>query len=125
MKAKFRRPDLLLLLLLWIGNTAHGQAPGNDNLANAEVVDGGSGVVFGNNNEATLEPDEPATLGGFETYRSVWYSWEAPNSSVLSISVIGDFDTQLAVLTPRQWKTASKAKVRSTCLELVDLNPWC
>ena len=60
MKAKFRRPDLLLLLLLWIGNTAHGQAPGNDNLANAEVVDGGSGVVFGNNNEATLEPDEPA-----------------------------------------------------------------
>jgi uncharacterized repeat protein (TIGR03803 family) len=99
MKAKFRRPDLLLLLLLWIGNTAHGQAPGNDNLANAEVVDGGSGVVFGNNNEATLEPDEPATLGGFETYRSVWYSWEAPNSSVLSISVIGDFDTQLAVLT--------------------------
>ena len=96
---RFRRPDLLLSLLLWIGNGAHGQSPANDNLADAEALAGTSGVVLGNNDSATLEPDELETIGGLETYRSVWYSWEAPDSSILSLSVIGDFDTQLAILT--------------------------
>jgi len=96
---RFRRPDLLLFLLLGIGSAALGQAPANDNFADAEVLAGASGGLLGNNDHATLEPDESAVIGELETYRSVWYSWDAPSASTVSVSVIGDFDTQLAVLT--------------------------
>ena len=94
-----RKQGLLLLLLLQFGDEACGQAPANDNFADAEVLTGDSGAVFGDNAEATLELDEPTALGGLPTFRSVWYSWEAPESSLLSVRVVAEFDTQLAVVT--------------------------
>ena len=95
---KIRQPGLACFLVLIFGNTALGQAPPNDDFISSEVLFGASGVVLGNNDNASLEPSESTTVDGFQAYRSVWYSWEAPISAVVAVSVLGDFDTQLTVL---------------------------
>ncbi len=95
---KIGQPSLACVLVLIFGNTALGQAPPNDDFISSEVLFGASGVVLGTNDNASLEPSEPTTVDGFQAYRSVWYSWEAPISAEVTVSVLGDFDTQLTVL---------------------------
>ncbi|MAA55731.1 MAG: hypothetical protein CMK43_11365, partial [Porticoccaceae bacterium] len=95
---KIGQPSLACVLVLIFGNTALGQAPPNDDFISSEVLFGASGVVLGNNDNASLEPSESTTVDGFQAYRSVWYSWEAPISAEVTVSVLGDFDTQLTVL---------------------------
>ena len=97
-KMKLRQTHLPFLLFLFLGNAVLGQAPTNDNFIDSEIVSGTSGTAIGNNDNATLEPNEPTTVSGFESYGSVWYSWEALITSEVSVSVVGDFDTQLIVL---------------------------
>ena len=51
--------------------------PPNDNLANAQVTNGPSGMIIGSNIGATSEPGEvrPNLVGS-----SIWYRWQAPAS---------------------------------------------
>ncbi|MCP3695788.1 MAG: leucine-rich repeat domain-containing protein, partial [Planctomycetaceae bacterium] len=68
-------------------------APPNNLVTNAQIITSleNSGSVTGTNVNATNEL--VVTIGEFETYRSVWYKWEAPTSGILSVSVVGEFDT--------------------------------
>jgi len=96
----------MVVLLGWSSSTSWAQ-PANDNFANAQVISGPNGSVTGNNINATLEPGEPATVGGSPCGASVWYSWTAPSSGVItfntfgSTSVVntGDLDTVLGIYT--------------------------
>jgi uncharacterized repeat protein (TIGR01451 family)/uncharacterized delta-60 repeat protein len=96
----------ILVLLGWSCSTSWAQ-PANDNFANAQVISGPSGSVTGNNINATLEPGEPATVLGSPCGASVWYSWTAPSSGLVtfntfgSTSVVntGDLDTVLGIYT--------------------------
>ena len=57
-----------LLVPLWLAmafcagtaKEAQGQAPPNDNLANAQAIVGSTGVVYGDNINSTAETNEPA-----------------------------------------------------------------
>ncbi len=72
---------------------------GNNNFANATVMSGTSISATGSNVGATKEQGEPivaANVGG----KSVWYSWTAPNSGMVSLNTEGStFDTLLGVYT--------------------------
>jgi hypothetical protein len=78
-------------------------APGNDNLANAVVINGCSGNTTGTNISATHESGEPlhdplGTPGG----GSVWYQWIAPATGSVTIDTAGsgtNYDTTLGVYT--------------------------
>ena len=54
-----------------------GSPPSNDDLINAEVIDGRLGWTYGENTEATKEPGEPNHAGN-PGGASVWYSSTAP-----------------------------------------------
>jgi Calx-beta domain-containing protein len=74
-------------------------APPNDNFANAQIIPGCGGTVTGTNVSATRETGEPNhspdNNGGS---RSVWYQWQAPSTSDVTITTAGsDFDTVLGV----------------------------
>jgi len=79
--------------------------PANDNFASAQVINGCSGSVSGNNLGATKEAGEPNHLsstgdptGGGS--KSVWYQWTAPSSGSATITTAGSgFDTVLGVYT--------------------------
>src|SRR6266576_2234378 len=63
-----------------------GQAPPNDNFANAIVLRGNSTIFTGSLTNATFEPGESANLCGVPVEgASVWWSWTATNSSVVVI----------------------------------------
>jgi hypothetical protein len=68
-----------------------------DNFVNRVRLTNSSGLVAWNNRAATLEPGEPNHAdkpGG----KSIWYTWTAPTSGVMTFSAIGSaFDTLLAV----------------------------
>ncbi len=74
-----------------------GQAPPNDNFANAQTLTGQSGRVTGSNVNATREPNElinPLNPGG----KSIWYRWTATTTESIRFDTVGTgFDTLLAV----------------------------
>jgi hypothetical protein len=74
--------------------------PPNDNFANAQVVNGCAGSAIGTNIAATKEAGEPNNPDSPTSTKSVWYQWQAPISSSVTIDTHGsDFDTVLAVYT--------------------------
>jgi len=80
---------------------APASAPGNDNFANAQVIDvaGASVTVTGRNTQATKETGEPnhATSAGG---RSVWWKFTAPAAGRMTVTTHGsNFDTLLAAYT--------------------------
>jgi hypothetical protein len=76
-----------------------GQAPANDNFANAIVLPNGNGTVSSINLPATSEPGEPLHFGEAGG-ASVWYKWTAPQGGNATLNTDGsDFDTLLAVYT--------------------------
>jgi hypothetical protein len=78
---------------------AASNAPANDNFANRLVLSGTSITVTGTNVNATKEAGEP-NHGGNAGGKSVWYSWTAPSTGVVSIDTHGsNFDTLLGVYT--------------------------
>ena len=71
--------------------------PQNDNLQNATVLVGMSGMVSVTNLDATIESGEPLHAG-VPGGSSVWWSWTAPASGTAEFSTaMSDFDTILAV----------------------------
>jgi hypothetical protein len=73
--------------------------PVNDNFVNAQVITGCGGTTAGTNVLATREPGEPS-IAGEPGAHSVWYQWQAPTSSITTITTIGsNFDTLLGVYT--------------------------
>ena len=73
--------------------------PSNDNFSSRITVTGTSNSVVGSNVGATREPGEPFDAG-VPGGQSVWWSWTAPASGVVTISTAGSsFDTTLGVYT--------------------------
>jgi len=71
----------------------------NDNFANAQIINGSSGTVTGNNIGTTKESGEPNHVG-ISGGASVWYRWTAPASGSVTMTTAGsNFDTLLAVYT--------------------------
>ena len=71
--------------------------PINDNFNNAEVITGFFSYIMGSNVDATIEAGEPQV---FETFSTVWYSWQA--STTVAVNIFTDdstFDTVLAIYT--------------------------
>jgi hypothetical protein len=81
--------------------TQSGQSagPANNDFANATVLTGTSGTTTGSNAGATREAGEPYFAGNAGG-ASVWWSWTAPSSGTVTISLAGSgFDTVLGVYT--------------------------
>ncbi|KYC42820.1 hypothetical protein WA1_11880 [Scytonema hofmannii PCC 7110] len=71
--------------------------PSNDNFENRIVLTGNSGSSTSNNVGATAEAGEPTQSSNTN---SVWWSWIAPSSGLVSFDTIGSlFDTYLSVYT--------------------------
>jgi hypothetical protein len=75
--------------------------PSNDNFANAQIIGGSTGSTTGLNVGATRETGEPIhSPDNVVSNRSVWYQWQAPASSCVTITTAGSaFDTVLGVYT--------------------------
>ncbi len=74
-------------------------ASGNDLFAAGTVITGTSISVNGSNLNATREPGEPNHAGNSGGH-SVWWTWTAPSSGLVTIDTHGsNFDTLLAVYT--------------------------
>jgi hypothetical protein len=72
---------------------------GSDYFSNAVALAGLSGLVSGQNSNATFEVGEPLHAGKVGG-KSVWYSWTAPVTGVASFTTLGStFDTLLAIYT--------------------------
>jgi hypothetical protein len=78
-------------------------APANDDFADAQAIGGLPASASGSNVGATPELEEPdhspgySGSGGF-LGSSVWYSWQAPATTIVSISTCdSDYNTALAV----------------------------
>ncbi len=73
--------------------------PVNNSFVNAQVISGCGGTVAGTNVLATKEPGEP-NIAGNAGGKSVWFQWQAPMSSSVTMTTIGsNFDTLLGVYT--------------------------
>ncbi|MGA2541554.1 MAG: Ig-like domain-containing protein, partial [Verrucomicrobiota bacterium] len=58
------------------------------------------GPVMGNNQNATLETGETNQIAGKTAGKSIWYTWQASFTGVISLTTQGsDFDTLLGVYT--------------------------
>jgi hypothetical protein len=68
-------------------------APPNDAFAAAQPLSGTSTTVSGTTVGATLEPGEPNHFTQFNG--SVWYSWTAPETSVVSVDTCGPVYTNV------------------------------
>ena len=72
-------------------------SPPNNNFANAQTLLGSPGQIGGRNsgaNKETAEPNHGGDMGG----HSVWYSWTAPASGLVTFDTRGSgFDTLLAI----------------------------
>ncbi|WP_428939133.1 S8 family serine peptidase [Fontivita pretiosa] len=78
---------------------SYARAPANDAFASRAVLSGASPTAVGSNFAATLEPGEPPH-GGWTGGRSVWWTWTAPQSGLVTIDTAGsDFQTLLGVYT--------------------------
>lgn len=83
-------------------------APANDDFANAEPIDGGSGRVTGSSLNATKEPDEPKHAHN-EGGGSVWYRWTAPSGENVTFDTAGtEFDTLLGVYAGETLETLTE-----------------
>jgi uncharacterized repeat protein (TIGR03803 family) len=72
---------------------------GADDFSNRVNINPLVGPAFGNNSNATFEAGEPLTDGKPGT-NSIWYTWHASFSGVVSLTTRGSsFDTLLAVYT--------------------------
>ena len=70
---------------------------GRDNFAARITLPGVAGDITANNLNATREDGEPRHAGQ-RGGRSVWYSWTAPDTGILTVSTRGSsFDTLLAI----------------------------
>jgi hypothetical protein len=79
--------------------TSGSSAPANNNFANAQIISGSLGTVFGTNVGANKESGEP-NHAGITGGASVWYRWTAPATSTVSFATSGSsFDTLLAAYT--------------------------
>lgn len=78
---------------------AFGNAPTNDNFANAQLLTGPRVSVVGSNVDATKEVGEPnhgSNIGG----KSVWYKWVAPARATMvfsTVRTVDDLDTTIHV----------------------------
>lgn len=71
----------------------------NDAFASAQPLDGDAPLITTTNSSATSEPGEPLHVSGANR-RSLWYSWEAPQSGRHQVSVYSQsVDTAVAVYT--------------------------
>lgn len=71
----------------------------NDNFANREILTGTSGATTGSTVGASKESGEPNHAGNVGG-ASVWYSWTAPTTGLVTIDTYtSGFDTLLAVYT--------------------------
>jgi hypothetical protein len=84
----------------FVGGVRHVGVP-NDYFAQATPIEGYPVTgIQGNNQNATMEPDEPSNLGSTVTTKSVWYSWVAPFTGSVRFDTIGSsFDTTLGIYT--------------------------
>jgi len=78
--------------------------PANDNFASAQVISGCSGSVSGTNIGATKQSGELGHLStldpGGSGSRSIWYQWQAPVSSTVTITTANSrYDTILGIYT--------------------------
>ena len=72
--------------------------PPNDNFSDPAFLLGCTGSVTGTNEGATRENGEPVHSPG--STRSVWYWWQAPASSSVTVTTLGsNFNTVLGVYT--------------------------
>jgi hypothetical protein len=82
--------------------TALAAPPANDNFSAAEILQDRFGYTDGDNTEATKEFGEPNHAGN-PGGASVWYTWTAPHSGRMTLSLCySEFDTLLAVYTGDQ-----------------------
>jgi hypothetical protein len=87
------------VVLVQSGNSSV-QAVNNDNFANRISINPLLGPVLGNNQNATFETGEPRLIAGKPGGKSIWYTWTASFTGVISLGTQGsDFDTLLAVYT--------------------------
>lgn len=80
-------------------STVSGGSTGNSNdqFANRFTIPAAGGTVTGSNATATKEAGEP-NHGNVPGGKSVWWSWTAPSSGLVSVSLDGSsFDTTLGV----------------------------
>ncbi|MGC3958307.1 MAG: PPC domain-containing protein [Verrucomicrobiota bacterium] len=74
-----------------------GGVTNNDNFANRIPIPSAGGIVYGTNATATKESGEP-NHGNATGGKSLWWTWTAPSSGLVSISLDGSsFDTTLGV----------------------------
>jgi hypothetical protein len=72
------------------------RAPPNDDLANAETLEGDSDSADGTTDNSTREPGEPGSRSG----SSVWYRWTAPSDRRTVVTVpTASFDAAVDVYT--------------------------
>lgn len=91
--------SLALAFLLASGAAAQAAPPANDDFANAQTLTGLPASATGTNVGATREVGEPNVTGA-DVGRSVWYSWTAPSTGRVAVSLRGsDYDTYLGVGT--------------------------
>ena len=91
--ASLRTAVAALLLLLAGLPGARAAVPGNDSFSNALLLQGGTFLEAYSNEEASVEPGEPAATGA----STVWFKWAAWNDSV-TISTLGsNFSTMLGL----------------------------
>ena len=94
---RLARGLLGLLTGLGLATSVFGDAPENDDFANATVISGIWGTVSGNTEEATAETDEPEHAGAAAA-NSVWYKLIPIQDGTLTIHTFGSaIDTRLAV----------------------------
>ena len=104
---------LAALHLIGAGNGLLFGAGLSDSFAGREQLLGNAGLVHGNNSAATVEPGEPRH-GGKRGGHSVWASWVAPSSGVMSIDTLGSsFDTTMGVYTLEPGTTSSMSRLRT------------
>lgn len=86
--------------------TNFGEAPANDDYANAQPFLGVAGVVTGSNVGATKELDEP-NIAGVTGVGSIWFKWQAPDTGTFVFTTFGSStDTLLGFYTGNTLATA-------------------
>ncbi|HKC63497.1 MAG TPA: NF038122 family metalloprotease, partial [Pyrinomonadaceae bacterium] len=88
--------------------------PANDNFANAQTIIGCSSSVAGTSIGATSEAGEPShdptDTSSNSPGHTVWYQWQAPSSSSVTITTEGsEFDTILAIYTGTSVNSLTRA----------------
>jgi Laminin B (Domain IV) len=75
-------------------------SPPNDDFANRIVLSGYPASVTTTNAAATKEPGEPALVAGYAGGASVWWSWTAPVTGMLTVTTEGTaYDALLSIWT--------------------------